>query len=1581
MDHGIENTIIDYENSTLPSQLDDTNQFTFDGRQIPFSPTSPGKRSPGRPRTMKEYEEDLVNLKRENFNLKVRIYFIEQNRIDPNLPKDVDELRGLFTDLKVEHELTKKDLSSKEDLLINTYKALDVQKQQLEAMNNDFDALKTEHEQEKLELQTKIDALEKELKDSYAKFMETSIHLDDTNAMYAMTFGLDKKATESKQPNPSEIKIKELESELAKERERVSVLEDMINVLQAKSAKDKGSLEQVHQQVCSLAEELKEAVRVKNVYHKMVKDAHEQLKTKSESMEREMAMKEMELENKRRQLKNVQRNLDLVTRASQEKQEQAVNISTQTEFENNAQSIFLQNVGLKQEVRKLQRQIEERSTPRSSRERSTGRRSSDLDREQARQLRQANDKLEELAKEIKVLKEREAKSSKGYRLQDAESFIQALVKENKLLKREVEELKAANRKLSDRRADFVKEEVVREIEDLRKMTSDKDVLIQELNYKIQELKEVIIEKECTLQEYKMKLESIPHSSDSANGKTESDLKSSVCNSNNEEQEKQSLVMELEEKNKEVECLKKELRKRTFNLQGLVNTELWDKNREIEKLNKVCERRQLEVLALKKQLRDFQVQDKVTTLVAPMSLQNSGIFLEDKENLQPRSDTKDLLQQLAEENRQLSKKVEELQARLLNTPERDADSLLVQTLRAERDQADKLRKEAVNACVLLTTRLQELADFLDSLLPSLCGKKRRVVQQAVERSRELSRSLSIAAEESTLHHCSAWTELQPSLYVPLLPDISTVDFWSGDECQEAFSDGEEVAKLKSQVETLTEEVKQRDGEIARFQSEKSFGDNFLKSAFGNNEQQFMDNTESRIIEETEFCGNIADITEGSLVETSDQNQPTKLNPEVRSANIGKITLTSKKKSVKSSQTPVSLEGTVKHHDGLSEYETWSEPDRDVSYARMGLKEDPTNMTKSMPNNFGDTSETADSAQKSPSSRRGSEIQRLQRKIRNLEQVNEALRSELVILHQLTPSALSRQDKTTSIELSRQSQFCVPSHLLEEIRHQREKLEASLFHNDYIRRQLESTDPSLRRNQGDDQENASLARLKEVTTQLELAESELSELKSEKENWNKQVNLLQTTLQQNSSELIEKQRALLELEDKTAQRIKEVEEVFSKKCAQSEQKCLQLEQKWLDLRNEKDELSAKMLESNQHVNKLLADVERYEQEGIKNKKLQEDLNIQIQQISQQKEDLKRIVAEQEQLLADAERERQELATQLIARDRQVSELQKRLSCLELSSGELERALRSQLDLALDQCAQFEARVRDLDSSNKRRDESSAVVEELQRRLDAARFAHSEAVLQYTRVANENIKLQQELRRRQHEPNQVAIVERIKCELERRVAELEAVNLELESKLASLNLVKPHYSDYETDGGSSVAGSPRRQHPPPLLMPSSPPSYKTQRSQDLTSDYISDQEVALSSPQTQARTMWYPTSPHSHASASPDLGIESDHGRLSSLETHASKSTIMPLGPPAKDFLKLEEENTQLRHNLQKTRFALEETLAQLTAANQHKRQYKAQLSAANQHKAEVERAICHQIDKTHSILKKARVNLEENSKSKR
>lgn len=52
--------------------------------------------------------------------------------------------------------------------------------------------------------------------------------------------------------------------------------------------------------------------------------------------------------------------------------------------------------------------------------------------------------------------------------------------------------------------------------------------------------------------------------------------------------------------------------------------------------------------------------------------------------------------------------------------------------------------------------------------------------------------------------------------------------------------------------------------------------------------------------------------------------------------------------------------------------------------------------------------------------------------------------------------------------------------------------------------------------------------------------------------------------------------------------------------------------------------------------------------------------------------------------------------------------------------------------------------------------------------------------------------------------------------------------------------------------------------------------------------------------------------------------------------------------------------LKRRLTRTLRALEETLAQLTAANQRKKL--------------VERAICRQLHKTHHILKRARVNLD-------
>ncbi|XP_054282058.1 centrosomin-like isoform X2 [Macrosteles quadrilineatus] len=1483
----LEDTDIDIENLTFPNNLADLPLPVFDTRQLPFSPTSPVMKSPGLPRTMKEYEEDFASLKKENFNLKVRIYFLEQERIDPTLPKDLDELRRLYTNLKVEHDLQKKELGS---LLTDSYNALEVQKQQLDSVT-----------EEKQELQAKLENLEKELRDYHQRFMETSVpHLDDTNALYTVTFGLN-----SKPGSTFEEKIRELQEDLSKEKERALRLEQELTLLNEKTTDDGENVQKLMSQLHDMEQNLQKILEERNRFEELYKDASTVTRKLEKSL-RKMESKEKITEGEKWKslAEELRKQLTRVENKLQEKEE------TESRTDKRLKLVYFENEKLKQEVKYLQHLAEKRTSTSHN---------SATDEPKEPQLREA-----ELLQELEKLKAQ---------LLQSKSFIQTMYREKKQLKAQVEKMKADVRGHTSTSS---KEEANRSVEEVKEKSTEKE-LVTELQSKVEELAKVITEKDSELKELKAKLDSLPNKSQSTDSNQQSEEN---CKDN------EIHLKELEDKNKEIENLKKELKKKTFNLQGLVNKELWDKNREIEKLNKLCERQHVEMMSLEKQIREYQLtmMEKVSGFTSPVTFQRS--IFNDKENQQPMTDTRMQIQRLVEDKRQLQRTVEELQARLLNTPERDKESAQIQALREEKDAAEKQRKEAVNACVLLTTRLQELADFLESLLPLLCGKKRKYVQQAVERSRELSRSLSLAAEESSLLQCSTWTDLQPSLVVPLLPDISTVDFWSGDEAEEPFS-GDEAGKAAA--ETLN--------------TEKNCDNPFLNSIFNFDGKKFSIGSK-----EDDAFYDLADITEGSLVDTCSEaldNTCTRINPEVKSSNIGKITLTSRKKSVGDTK-----ERSVKE-DG-SECETWSEPDRDVSYARMGLKEDLVNKTTLA---CDDTSETAESIPKSPLSRRGSEIQRLQRKIRNLEQVNAALRSELVILHQLTPPALTRQDKATSIELSRRSSFSVPAHLLDEIRNQREKLEASLFHNDYIRRQLETTVSSLQRSQGE-QDSSLLGKLKEVTLQLETAENEASELKKERQNLNTKVEFLHSSLQKTSDELRLKQKDFERFESETTRELNEITEKYSKKLSDSEQKCLELENKSVELEKQNVELTRAIEQLNGQIVALTREIEDHVVEGKKNKELVDELNVKLQQLNRQRDELQRLTAEQEQLLADAERERQELATQLIARDREVSELSKRMSNVELTSSELEAALRSQLELATQQCVQFENRVRDLDGTNKKRE---AVVADLQRRLDAARFAHSEAVLQYTRVANDNIRLQQELRNKQYSTadNQMVQVERMKAELERRVAELEAVNIELEGKLGSLNIVRHPMSDYETDAGSSVVGSPRRTIPsPPRPAPGTSPA----RSHDLTSDYLSDQEPALSSPQSQVRGLWYPVSPHSHPSTSPDLGIESDHGRFSSLETHKT-TTVSIRGTPVKDLMKLEEENTQLRLNLQKTRHALEETLAQLTAANQHKRQYEAQLSAANQHKVKVERAICRQLHKTHSILKKARVNLEEDGKSDR
>lgn len=130
-----------------PGQQDATmdNSYTM-GFRSPSMNALAGQSSPGQGRSLREYEEQMSALRKENFNLKLRIYFLEENAgigggsgntsggatgiTGHGSPTDgTIAPEGLFKqniDLKVELESLRKDLQEKQDLLCQAAKAMEM---------------------------------------------------------------------------------------------------------------------------------------------------------------------------------------------------------------------------------------------------------------------------------------------------------------------------------------------------------------------------------------------------------------------------------------------------------------------------------------------------------------------------------------------------------------------------------------------------------------------------------------------------------------------------------------------------------------------------------------------------------------------------------------------------------------------------------------------------------------------------------------------------------------------------------------------------------------------------------------------------------------------------------------------------------------------------------------------------------------------------------------------------------------------------------------------------------------------------------------------------------------------------------------------------------------------------------------------------------------------------------------------------------------------------------------------------------------------------------------------------------------
>ncbi|CAG0884505.1 unnamed protein product [Cyprideis torosa] len=107
-------------------------------------------------KTMTEYKEMVSDLVKQNFNLKLRLYFLEEEKKKSKLSPEQYDLHSENVELKVELATLKKDLQEKQDLLNDASDAM-------EALQEKRVKEREEHARELDELHQRIQSLEVEL--------------------------------------------------------------------------------------------------------------------------------------------------------------------------------------------------------------------------------------------------------------------------------------------------------------------------------------------------------------------------------------------------------------------------------------------------------------------------------------------------------------------------------------------------------------------------------------------------------------------------------------------------------------------------------------------------------------------------------------------------------------------------------------------------------------------------------------------------------------------------------------------------------------------------------------------------------------------------------------------------------------------------------------------------------------------------------------------------------------------------------------------------------------------------------------------------------------------------------------------------------------------------------------------------------------------------------------------------------------------------------------------------------------------------------------------------------------------------
>ncbi|CAG9827238.1 unnamed protein product [Diabrotica balteata] len=1431
-----------------------------------------GLRSPSGPmrgRSVKEFEEQLNNLKKENFHLKLRIYFLEE-KMGSNFTLDKDNVVKKYIELQVDYANLKKEIEEKQDLLCQAVKAIELEDE--------------EHKKYVADKEDQIAMFQQEIEDLRTQLQD--IRYDSEGAsLRSDTTGIFSNKASSNTTNELQQRIKNLEQELQLEKENNASLQFVI--CQAETLEGR-------------CQNMQKELQTKEEIIKTLQIENESLNTRISTTAIQMKDIQNKLETSYKENQALSKKItteakkfdDLVSQYSELKNKYSVQDPTTPSGATEKNTKHLQITP--SETQKSSSSLTSLGSPSVGTPEKYNIDFEDLLRNSK------SDKIISIFTSLKY--DYDAQKQKLLKLK-AEQF-----KACEIIKNMIDSRNKANEEISQYQVQI--KNLEKELESVvSKPTSDGDVppkrvtrtneileaTLKEKDNHIQKIREQYDELLISLEDKENRITELEFELLAANPDAKMDRSSQEKGDTASEKRSSFYKQELEEKDKEIERLNGELKKCSCYLQEIVNKELWDKNKEIEKLHT----RQVnspEVLRLRKDLTGKEQQlkvlkEKISELGLDLNI-SCDAELKDLASSSKMQHIKSLHEELKackDERDYFKEKLKELEG--ANYPE-IIEKLKSHTvsLKSDLEKSEKLKRESNKICALLNCRLEELTVFLDSLLKqkSILGyigmqkerKLREIINSSLDLSKSFNMSLGINPDQSLAQLSNITSILNGSVF----KELSLCEPQEQEESTEMLSiiPGNITLTYQSHLYKQSKKPEPNSEEVISALREQIIN---LKS-----ELQLRDNELNR-------------LNAGSKISDTDEDQRNKdLSGYVRE-------LSKYVTPTKSNTTSTTLKYQSECH---SESEGWSEPDRTVSRARMGLNQSLPNTSFTKVTRLSESTEDDSACSVSPKLKLYYEKQQ----VAELQQQVSELRVECE-------------------QRSEQLKQMVAGELYEQVKSSLEESERKILQIESLKKELE--------NQVTD--------LKEQVEELNKSKEELKENLVVK---NKEVQNLMNLLE---VETLEKLRMADNLE-KIIEKTREDVEAKQKEC----------EELRIVLKKEMEEF-VKKVETEQA--KSLSEVEHKAAEKI-NKIENECSQIFLQKIKEVQDNYSRNYIRR----SDAEEKLAEV-----------------------------NRLIHELDSLNDVVTGYESTIQSYKTKeqefNNKVSESQEKVIGLRKELDSTTLQYSEAVMEKTKLANEKTWLEQELSRysardmelkkqlaeirsefesvSQNYQAQISTLQKQKSELQVKISVLESNNAELHNRFVRTNRVELSATmpNLSTVGGRyQQSGGFQRQF--------SHPSYSSEDNIEECIGYNLNNSVA--------RNRQPGEMDRQEASASPDLGIESDQGRFSSLEIHQN-SISRPLlqtieltesmnnlldgdnNPIEKSncdrqhccqrTIEIANENNDLKRKLFRMKKALEETANQLHLANQRKRQ--------------VEKTICSQIHKTSQVLRQAKANLDSGSES--